>query len=101
MSLPGFISAVKVSDLTHGHPDSALRLTHFRGLADKPSDPEYAREEWVDLGRKSELKPEEKPGAMAKKDDGKSAGDADGDGVADEDESGVSLLLDPAPRRLY
>ncbi|KAG0149934.1 hypothetical protein CROQUDRAFT_39134 [Cronartium quercuum f. sp. fusiforme G11] len=44
-SLPSFIDAVKVSDIGQG--DTPFRILAMRALPDKPSDPEYPREEWI------------------------------------------------------
>ncbi|PWN44353.1 hypothetical protein IE81DRAFT_336741 [Ceraceosorus guamensis] len=89
-SLPGFIEAVKISDLTHGDADSALRFTHFRALADKQGDREYPREEWIDQGKKPSPSADDKAGEKPKPVEN----DADGDGIADEDESGDFLNLE-------
>ncbi|PWN47037.1 hypothetical protein IE53DRAFT_275014 [Violaceomyces palustris] len=76
-SLPGFVDAVKIDDIGIG--DNAFRLVAIRGLADMMTDPKYPREAWIDQGQKPEAK------------DAASKDDADGDGVADDDESGDFL----------
>ncbi|KAN0059936.1 hypothetical protein ACQY0O_007909 [Thecaphora frezii] len=88
-SLPGFVDAVKIDDLGIG--ENPFRLVAMRGLADTMGDAEYPREEWIDQGRKDlananangdkKLSPEE---------------DADGDGIADDDESGDFLNYEVA-----
>ncbi|SJX62547.1 uncharacterized protein SRS1_13394 [Sporisorium reilianum f. sp. reilianum] len=95
-SLPGMVDAVKIDDIGIG--DNPFRLVSMRGLSDMMSDKEYPREEWITQGKKV---PDEKEGADAKKEkkqevsDAKkeleAAEDADGDGVADDDESGDFL----------
>ncbi len=96
-SLPGFIDAVKVDDIGIG--ENAFRFIAFRGLSDLMTDPKYPREEWITQGKKQEeIYPEKfKEGGEKAKEGGASVdvkkveGDADGDGIADEDESGDFL----------
>ncbi|KAJ9480274.1 hypothetical protein PHBOTO_003500 [Pseudozyma hubeiensis] len=96
-SLPGFIDAVKIDDIGIG--ENPFRLVAMRGLSDMMSDKEYPREEWIDQGKKDELKADkEKQKANEPKEkvsDAKKeleeAADADGDGIADDDESGDFL----------
>ncbi|KIS69626.1 uncharacterized protein UMAG_02161 [Mycosarcoma maydis] len=95
-SLPGFIDAVKIDDIGIG--DNPFRLVAMRGLSDMMSDKEYPREEWIDQGKKDQLKAEEEKNKKQEKEkvsDAKKeledAADADGDGIADDDESGDFL----------
>ncbi|PWY97616.1 hypothetical protein BCV70DRAFT_208454 [Testicularia cyperi] len=81
-SLPGFIDAVKIDDIGIG--ENPFRLVAMRGLSDMMSDKEYPREEWITQGK---VVPDEGKGDQ--KVDPKD--DADGDGVADDDESGDFL----------
>lgn len=54
-SLPSFIDAVKVSDIGQG--DTPFRILAMRALPDKPGDPEYPRDEWIN-GQESKSKSE-------------------------------------------
>ncbi|KAK0555282.1 hypothetical protein OC846_001795 [Tilletia horrida] len=89
-SLPGFISAVKLSDIGIG--DNPFRFVALRGLPDMQGDKEYPREEWIHQGKPDEahggtVMESAPPGnAPLKPED-----DQDGDGIADEDESGDFL----------
>ncbi|KAG8897581.1 hypothetical protein FRC01_011279, partial [Tulasnella sp. 417] len=47
-SLPGFIDAVRISDIGQG--TNPLRIVSMRALPDKPSDKEYPRDEWINQG---------------------------------------------------
>ncbi|KIY63684.1 hypothetical protein CYLTODRAFT_493697 [Cylindrobasidium torrendii FP15055 ss-10] len=47
-SLPGFVDAVKISDIGQG--DNPFRIVSLRALPDRPADKEYPREEWIDQG---------------------------------------------------
>ncbi len=47
-SLPGFVDAVRISDLGQG--DNPFRIVSMRALPDRPTDKEYPREEWIDQG---------------------------------------------------
>ncbi|CAD6969557.1 unnamed protein product [Tilletia controversa] len=103
-SLPGFIDAVKLSDISHG--DNPFRFVALRGLPDMQGDKEYPREEWIHQGKPEEaaaFNPTATPGNVAA---GAGSGsdatpnevkplspedDQDGDGIADEDESGDFL----------
>lgn len=93
-SLPGFVDAVKIDDIGIG--ENPFRLVAMRGLSDMMSDKEYPREEWIDQGKKDELKKdadkekEKNKDSQAKK-ELDAAEDADGDGIADDDESGDFL----------
>ncbi|EJD51313.1 hypothetical protein AURDEDRAFT_159718 [Auricularia subglabra TFB-10046 SS5] len=48
-SLPGFIDAVRISDIGQG--TNPLRIISMRALPDQPGDKEYPREEWVGLSK--------------------------------------------------
>ncbi|CAO1617178.1 unnamed protein product [Sympodiomycopsis kandeliae] len=80
-SLPGFIQAVKISDLSHG--SNPFRLVCMRALADVMGEKGYPRAEWIDEGKKEERAPEDK---VAEKKEAEN--DADGDGISDDDEAG-------------
>ena len=89
-SLPGFVDAVKVDDLGIG--TNPFRFIAFRGLSDLMTDKEYPREEWITQGKKIEEKDQKKTDSakkVASKDE--EVKDSDGDGIADEDESGDFL----------
>lgn len=94
-SLPGFIDGVKISGISQG--ESAFRLVAMRGLADMMGDKEYPREEWI-ANKEERQKIAQQKAEEKKKDGGDKEGeeeednDADGDGVADEDESGDFLV---------
>ncbi|KIO34237.1 hypothetical protein M407DRAFT_3653 [Tulasnella calospora MUT 4182] len=47
-SLPGFIDAVRISDIGQG--TNPLRIVSMRALPDKPGDKEYPRDEWINQG---------------------------------------------------
>ena len=47
-SLPGFIDAVRISDIGQGV--NPFRIVSLRALPDKPTDQAYPREEWIDQG---------------------------------------------------
>lgn len=47
-SLPGFVDAVRISDIGQG--DNPLRILSIRALADVQSDPDYPREHWINKG---------------------------------------------------
>ena len=89
-SLPGIVDAVKISDVGHG--TSPFRFIAFRGLADVMGDPDYPREQWITQGKAKE---DDLPKPQVEKKEGEEAiHDADGDGVADEDESGDFLCYE-------
>ncbi|KZV88102.1 hypothetical protein EXIGLDRAFT_839449 [Exidia glandulosa HHB12029] len=48
-SLPGFIDAVRISDIGQG--TNPFRIISMRALPDQPHDKEYPREEWVGLDK--------------------------------------------------
>ncbi|BGO94717.1 hypothetical protein NBRC10512_007335 [Rhodotorula toruloides] len=55
-SLPGFVDAVKIEDMTIGK--NAFRILNMRALPDQPTDPDYPKEEWIDQGdREAALDP--------------------------------------------
>ncbi|UZJ56460.1 hypothetical protein CBS101457_005780 [Exobasidium rhododendri] len=95
-SLPGVVSAVKISDVGHG--TNPFRFIAFRGLADVMGDPEYPREQWIAQGKaKEENVPKEQiKKEKAEKEEEKKAieADSDQDGVADDDESGDFLCYE-------
>jgi len=96
-SLPGFISAVKISDLGIG--DNPFRFVALRGLPDMQGDKEYPREEWIHQGKPEEASAANPQGTPATAEQAAPPGnkplspeeDQDGDGIADEDESGDFL----------
>ncbi|KAJ1583998.1 hypothetical protein NDA11_002032 [Ustilago hordei] len=95
-SLPGFVDAVKIDDIGIG--ENPFRLVAMRGLADMMSDKEYPREEWITQGKQvPDTEAEKKQTEEKKKNKSEAekalevAEDADGNGVADEDESGDFL----------
>ncbi|KAG8695995.1 hypothetical protein FRC08_007433 [Ceratobasidium sp. 394] len=47
-SLPGFVDAVRISDIGQG--TNPFRIISMRALPDQPGDKEYPREEWIDQG---------------------------------------------------
>ncbi|KZS93944.1 hypothetical protein SISNIDRAFT_474054 [Sistotremastrum niveocremeum HHB9708] len=47
-SLPGFVDAVRISDVGQG--TNPFRIISMRGLPDQPGDKEYPRQEWIDQG---------------------------------------------------
>ncbi|KEP50963.1 hypothetical protein V565_070100 [Rhizoctonia solani 123E] len=47
-SLPGFVDAVRISDIGQG--TNPFRIVSMRALPDQPGDKEYPREEWIDQG---------------------------------------------------
>ncbi|KIJ49556.1 hypothetical protein M422DRAFT_225382 [Sphaerobolus stellatus SS14] len=57
-SLPGFVDAVRISDIGQG--SNPVRIVSMRALPDKPTDKEYPREEWIDQGTNTLLKQQEK-----------------------------------------
>ncbi|CAO1613689.1 unnamed protein product [Parajaminaea phylloscopi] len=80
-SLPGFIQAVKISDLSHG--SNPFRLVCMRALADVMGEKGYPRADWIHQGKEDEkTKEDEKAEKKA------AENDADGDGIADDDEAG-------------
>ncbi len=86
-SLPGFVDAVKIDDIGIG--DNPFRLVAMRGLADMMGDKEYPREEWITQGKQVPDNEEDKKSDAKKALDANE--DADGDGIADDDESGDFL----------
>ncbi|KAH8835959.1 hypothetical protein DL96DRAFT_1809735 [Flagelloscypha sp. PMI_526] len=53
-SLPGFVNAVRISDLGQG--TNPVRVVHMRALPDKPGTRGYPREEWVGLDKETQAK---------------------------------------------
>lgn len=49
-SLPGFVDAVRITDLGQG--TNPLRITHIRALPDQPGDEGYPKDEWINQGNK-------------------------------------------------
>lgn len=49
-SLPGFIDAIRITDLGQG--TNPLRITHIRALPDQPGDEGYPKTGWIDQGNK-------------------------------------------------
>ncbi|KAF5369071.1 hypothetical protein D9758_002979 [Tetrapyrgos nigripes] len=47
-SLPGFVDAVRISDLGQGI--NPFRVVSMRALPDRPTSPSYPKEEWIDQG---------------------------------------------------
>jgi Ca2+-dependent lipid-binding protein len=47
-SLPGFIDAIRITDLGQG--TNPLRITHIRALPDQPGDAGYPETGWIDQG---------------------------------------------------
>lgn len=47
-SLPGFIDAVRITDLGQG--TNPLRITHIRALPDQPGDDGYPKSSWINQG---------------------------------------------------
>lgn len=47
-SLPGFIDAVRITDLGQG--SNPLRITHIRALPDQPGDDNYPKTSWINEG---------------------------------------------------
>ena len=47
-SLPGFIDAIRITDLGQG--TNPLRITHIRALPDQPGDEDYPKTSWIDQG---------------------------------------------------
>ncbi|KAK7462733.1 hypothetical protein VKT23_007320 [Stygiomarasmius scandens] len=47
-SLPGFVDAVRISDIGQGI--NPFRIVSMRALPDKPTSPTYPKEEWIDQG---------------------------------------------------
>ncbi|KAE8229644.1 hypothetical protein CF326_g5382 [Tilletia indica] len=97
-SLPGFISAVKLSDISHG--DNPFRFVALRGLPDMQGDDEYPREEWIHQGKPEEAAASNPQGTPANAGSAPTPNeikpispeeDQDGDGIKDEDESGDFL----------
>lgn len=80
-SLPGFIQAVKISDLSHGA--NPFRLVCMRALADVMGEKGYPRADWIDQGEKEERPKEDKVAEKKQVEN-----DADGDGISDDDEAG-------------
>lgn len=80
-SLPGFIQAVKISDLSQG--SNPFRLVCMRALADVMGEKGYPRAEWIHEG-----KPEEKTKQDQVAEKKAVENDADGDGIKDDDEAG-------------
>lgn len=78
-SLPGFIQAVKISDLSHG--TNPFRMVCMRALADVMGEKGYPRADWIPDNK------EEGKGADGKAVE-KKENDADGDGISDDDEAG-------------
>ena len=64
-SLPGFIDAVRISDIGQG--TNPLRIISMRALPDQPGDKEYPREEWVGLSQE-EIEKKRKEGAAKDED---------------------------------
>lgn len=56
-SLPGFIDAVRITDLGQG--TNPLRLTSIRALPDQPGDEGYPKTDWIDQGKKGASKESE------------------------------------------
>jgi Ca2+-dependent lipid-binding protein len=50
-SLPGFIDAVRITDLGQG--TNPLRITHIRALPDQPGDDGYPKSSWINQGDES------------------------------------------------
>jgi hypothetical protein len=48
-SLPKFVDAVKISDYSQG--SNPIRIIAMRGLADRTTDDDYPKEEWIDQGK--------------------------------------------------
>lgn len=80
-SLPGFIQAVKISDLSQG--SNPFRLVCVRALADVMGDKGYPRPDWIHEDKEEENGKGDK--VLEKK---ATENDADGDGIADDDEAG-------------
>lgn len=80
-SLPGFIQAVKISDLSQG--SNPFRLVCMRALADVMGEKGYPRADWINQGKEEEKSKEEKSLENKAAED-----DADGDGIKDDDEAG-------------
>jgi hypothetical protein len=53
-SLPGFVDAVRISDVGQG--TNPLRIVAMRALPDQPGKPGYPREEWVGLDPETQNK---------------------------------------------
>lgn len=53
-SLPGFIDAVRITDMAQGV--NPLRITSIRALPDQPGDKGYPKTEWIDEGQDEPLK---------------------------------------------
>ncbi|KZO96650.1 hypothetical protein CALVIDRAFT_537016 [Calocera viscosa TUFC12733] len=70
-SLPKLVEAVRISDLGQG--DNPLRILSMRALPDRPGDPDYPREEWIDQGSGDILKRQEEERKAGK--DADQAGD--------------------------
>lgn len=47
-SLPGFVDAVRITDLGQG--TNPLRITSIRALPDQPGDEGYPKTSWIDQG---------------------------------------------------
>ncbi|QRV98489.1 C2 domain-containing protein [Ceratobasidium sp. AG-Ba] len=70
-SLPGFVDAVRISDIGQG--TNPFRIISMRALPDQPGDKEYPREEWIDQGTNELMERAEK--AKAAGEDADQAGD--------------------------
>jgi hypothetical protein len=80
-SVPGFIQAVKISDLSQG--TNPFRMVCLRALADVMGEKGYPRAEWMKEGQpEPQTQTDQKAEIAAKKND------ADGDGISDDDEAG-------------
>lgn len=53
-SLPGFVNAVRISDLGQG--TNPIRIVSMRALPDQPGSKHYPREEWVGLDPETQAK---------------------------------------------
>lgn len=51
-SLPGFIDAVRISDLSQG--TNPLRILSIRALPDQPGDEQYPQTSWINEGNDGE-----------------------------------------------
>lgn len=58
-SLPGFVDAVRITDLGQG--ENPLRITSIRALPDQQGDPGYPKTDWIDQGN-SDLKSKDTAG---------------------------------------
>ena len=50
-SLPGFVDAVRISDMGQG--TNPLRILSIRALADEQGTPGYPKKHWIDKGEKN------------------------------------------------